>query len=86
MLRVADLAPLLAVAHAKLDSTGTVVVLASGSKVALRPLQTTLAARLTGAAGVLFVDQDPVQPIAAKAPLPSPECTVGHVLQAITPC
>ena len=65
VLRAADLAPLLSVAHAKLDSTDTVVVLASGSKVALRPLQSTLATRLLHAAGSLFVDEVPIQPPAA---------------------
>jgi endo-1,4-beta-xylanase len=69
VLRATDLAPLLAVRHAKLDATGTVVLLASGSKVPLRPLASSLATRLLHAAGVLFVDQVPLQPVGATSPL-----------------
>ncbi|MGC8633511.1 MAG: hypothetical protein ACP5VP_02415 [Candidatus Limnocylindrales bacterium] len=57
LLRTADLTNLLAILHAKLDATGTVVLLASGSRVPLRPIQLTLAIRLLHAAGVRFVDQ-----------------------------
>jgi endo-1,4-beta-xylanase len=69
VLRAADVAGLLAVLHAKLDSTGTVVLLASGSKVPLRPIQASLATRLLRAAGVRFVDRVPLQPPAATSPL-----------------
>lgn len=92
VLRAADLAPLLAVLHAKLDSTGTTVLLASGSKVPLRPLQGTLATRLLHAAGVRFVDQNPIQPLAATTPLltvepivPAPPASLGLSAVHIAP-
>jgi endo-1,4-beta-xylanase len=91
VLRATDLAPLLATIGARLHSTGTVVLLASGAKVALRPLQATLAARLLRAAGVLFVDQVPIQPVGATTPLltvqpivPAPPPTLATRIRSIS--
>jgi endo-1,4-beta-xylanase len=91
VLRATDLAPLLAVIGARLDSTATVVILASGSKVALRPLQATLATRLLRSAGVLFVDQVPIQPVGATTPLlavqpivPAPPPTLATRIRSIS--
>jgi hypothetical protein len=90
VLRAADVAALLAVLHARLGSTATVVILASGSKAALRPLQATLATRLLHAAGALFVDQNPIQPLAATTPLlavepivPAPAASLAAQIHAI---
>jgi hypothetical protein len=68
-LRAVDLTSLLAVLRAKLDATGTVVLLASGSRVQLRPIASSLAARLLHAAGVRFVDRAPIQPVGTTSPL-----------------
>jgi endo-1,4-beta-xylanase len=68
-LPAADLAPLLAAAGARLHSSGTLVLLASGAKVALRPLHSILATRLLRAAGALYVDAAPIQPRDAATPL-----------------
>ena len=63
------LTPLLAIAGARLDPGSGAVVLADGTAVALRPLTTSLAGRLSAAAGVLFVDRTPIQPKGAKTPV-----------------
>ena len=92
LLRAADVTSLLAVLHARLDSTGTVVLLASGSKVPLRPLASSLASRLVHAAGVRFVDAAPIQPPGATTSLvtdepivPAPPTSVVPAYARITP-
>ena len=85
VLRAADLTNLLAVLHAKLDATGTVVLLASGSRVPLRPIQSALASRLLHAAGVLFVDEVPIQPPAATSPVLTTEPIVPAPPTSVVP-
>ena len=84
-LRSVDLTSLLAVLHAKLDSTGTVILLPSGSKVPLRPVASALATRLLAAAGVLFVDPVPIQPPAASSPLLTTEPIVPAPPSSVVP-
>ncbi len=85
VLRAADLTGLLAVLRAKLDGTGTVVLLASGSRVPLRPIASALAARLLHAAGAIFVDQAPVQPPASSSPLLAAEPIVPAPPSSVVP-
>ena len=85
LLRSVDLAALLAVLHARLDATGTVVLLASGSKVALRPIASALASRLLHAAGVRFVDHVPIQPPGASTPVLTDEPVVPAPPAAVVP-
>ena len=85
VLRAADVAGLLSVLHAKLDSTGTVVLLASGSKVPLRPIASSLASRLIRAAGVRFVDRVPLQPPGATTPALTAEPTVPAPPASVVP-
>ncbi len=85
LLRNADLTSLLAVLRAKLDSMGTVVLLASGSRVPLRPVQAALAVRLLHAAGVRFVDQAPIQPPGASSPVRTAERVVPAPPTSVVP-
>jgi endo-1,4-beta-xylanase len=85
LLRRVDLASLLAVLRAKLDATGTVVLLVSGSKVPLRPIQSALASRLLHAAGVRFVDQAPIQPPNSTTPLLTAEPIVPAPAASVVP-
>ena len=92
VLRATDLAPLLAVRHAKLNATGTSVLLASGSQVSLRPLASSLATRLLSAAGAVFVDQVPPQPLGATSALltvdpivPRPDTSVVSSYSRVRP-
>jgi endo-1,4-beta-xylanase len=85
LLRTSDVASLLTALHAKLDSSGTVVLLASGSKVPLRPLASSLAARLLAGAGVRFVDAFTGQPASTTTPLLIPEPVVPAPDPAVVP-
>ncbi len=68
-LSAATLTPLLALAGASLDTAGTAVTLAGGSPVPLAMIDPVLGTRLVTGAGVLFVDEVPLQPKGAKTPL-----------------
>ena len=67
VLSSATLTPLLSLAGAALDPSGTAVT-ASGTKVPLAPVDPVLATRLISGAGVLFVDQVPIQPKGTTTP------------------
>jgi endo-1,4-beta-xylanase len=84
VLTTATLAPLLALAGASLDPSGSAVTLPGGTSVPLAPIDPALAARLVTGAGILFVDQVPLQPKGTKTPLltaepvvPAPDASVA---------
>jgi endo-1,4-beta-xylanase len=90
VLSAAALAPLLALAGARLDAVSGAVVLANGTAVTLRPMTASLASRLTAAAGLLFVDRVPLQPKGAKTPVltldpivPAPPTSVAAQIRSI---
>jgi endo-1,4-beta-xylanase len=85
LLRASDVSSLLTALHAKLDTTGTVVLLASNSKVVLHPLAPSFASRLLRAAGVRFVDAFPGQPASTTTPLLIPEPVVPAPDPAVVP-
>jgi endo-1,4-beta-xylanase len=69
ILSATTLAPLLALAGASLDPSGTAITITAGTAVPLIPIDPALATRLVAGAGVLFVDQVPLQPKGAKLAL-----------------
>ena len=82
ILSAATLTPLLGLAGAALDPSGRAVIV-SGKSIPLAPTDPALATRLVSGAGVLFVDQIPLQPKGATTPvltadpiIPAPDASV----------
>ena len=68
ILSPSTLAPLLVLASASLDPSGAAVTV-SGKSIPLARIDPALATRLVSGAGVLFVDQVPLQPKGASTPV-----------------
>jgi endo-1,4-beta-xylanase len=91
ILSAATVAPLLSLAGATLDASGTTVTPNKGTSVRLTEIDPALATRLVNGAGILFVDQVPLRPkgamiqLAADPVVPAlPTALVGRVARLQT--